>query len=154
MKSRATLIAAAFALVSTVGLAPAASADSKVFVIESANGSEDVWTQSSFDTRPVTAGEYRHEGRQVWEYDYDEDTFRNLGTGLCATAVDRDKIKGRPCDDTDPGQKWTRRGSGDSRLLVNTEFRTCAEYRGLDNPLRLEDCDDDNEKQHWHLNEQ
>ncbi|MEU6150484.1 ricin-type beta-trefoil lectin domain protein [Actinosynnema sp. NPDC047251] len=139
---------------STLGLAPAASADEAVFVIESANGSEDVWTQTFFDTNPVTAGEFRGLDRQRWIYDYDEDTFRNIGTGTCATAVDRDRIKGRDCDDDDPGQKWTRRGSGNSRLLVNKEFGTCAEYKGLDNPLRLENCDAENRKQRWYLNEQ
>lgn len=29
-----------------------------------------------------------------------------------------------------------------------------AEYTGLDNPLRLRDCDADNRKQRWYLNEQ
>ncbi|MDQ3403605.1 MAG: RICIN domain-containing protein [Actinomycetota bacterium] len=155
MAVRGVLIAAVLTMGSLVGFVPAANAAPEpVLVIESANGSEDVWTQSSFDTNPVTGAEFRETNRQYWIFDDDERTIRNIGTGLCATAVDRDRIKGRGCDDDDPGQKWSRGASGNSRLLVNEEFDTCAEYRGLDNPLGLQDCDADNRKQRWYLNEQ
>ncbi|ALG10707.1 ricin-type beta-trefoil lectin domain protein [Kibdelosporangium phytohabitans] len=153
MKHRGILTVAALALVSFAGFTPAASADETTWVIESANGSEDVWTQDPSDTTSVLGSEYYGSNLQRWVYDFDHDTLRNIGTGRCATAVDRDKIKGRACDNDDPGQKWTRRGSGNSRQIVNTEFRTCAEYRGLNAPLRLRDCDAGDAKQQWYLNE-
>lgn len=153
MKRRGILAVVPLVLVPFAGIAPAAHADDTTWVIESANGSEDVWTQKPSETTSVLGSEYTGSSLQRWTYDYDHDTLRNHGTGKCATAVDEDKIKGRDCDNNDPGQRWTRRGSGNSRQLVNTEFGTCAEYRGLNVPLRLRTCDGGNDKQQWYLNE-
>ncbi|MGO1053629.1 ricin-type beta-trefoil lectin domain protein [Crossiella sp. CA198] len=86
-------------------------------------------------------------------YDSDHDTLRNAGTNKCATAVDEGKIKGLKCDNNAPGQKWTRRGGGDSPQLGNTKYRTCAEYAGLDAPLRLRGCNAAVDRQKWLLNE-
>jgi hypothetical protein len=155
MQRRWTFTVIALALVSFGAFTPSASADQKTFVIKSANGSQDVWTQNPTETTSVLGSAHTTGSNlQEWVYDYDHDTFTNVGTGKCATAVDQDKIKGRDCNNSDPGQRWTRRGSGSSRQLVNTEYRTCAEYRGLNAPLRLRTCDAGNNKQQWHLNEQ
>jgi hypothetical protein len=70
-------------------------------VIESANGSEDVWLQTLWDTKPVIVETYRSSSRQLWRLGGGDNLIRNVGTGLCAAAIGG-VLKGRVCDPADP----------------------------------------------------
>lgn len=133
--------------------ADATARDATVAVIESANGSEDVWLQTLWDTKPVIAEDYRGSGRQVWNLGSGDNLIENVATGLCAAAIGG-VLKGRECDAGDPGQRWWREGSGDSRVFVNDEFGTCVTYDGHERSPRLEECDFARIDQRWYVNEQ
>ena len=129
------------------------SARDTVAVIESANGSEDVWLQTLWDTKPIVVEDFRGNPRQVWALGSGDNLIRNLGTGLCAAAIGG-VLKGRMCDPGDPGQRWWREGSGESRVIVNDEFGTCVTYDGHERSPRLEQCNYGDRDQRWYVNEQ
>ncbi|MGW4111478.1 ricin-type beta-trefoil lectin domain protein [Actinosynnema sp. NPDC004786] len=129
------------------------AAQATLAVIESANGSEDVWLQTLWDTKPIITEEYRGIDRQRWRLGSGDNLIRNVGTGLCAAAIGG-ILKGRECDPGDPGQLWWREGSGASRVFVNDEFGTCLTYDGHERSPRLEECDLSDRDQRWYVNEQ
>ncbi|WP_367128367.1 ricin-type beta-trefoil lectin domain protein [Saccharothrix sp. HUAS TT1] len=152
MAVREVLVALVVAC-SAVAWAPPAGARATTAVIESANGSEDVWLQTLWDTKPVIAADYTGGNRQLWELGAGDNLIVNVGTGLCAAAIGG-LLKGRECDPDDPGQLWWREGSGSSRVIVNDEFGTCVTYDGHELSPRLEECDFSRSDQRWHINEQ
>ncbi|MGM1060173.1 ricin-type beta-trefoil lectin domain protein [Saccharothrix sp. Mg75] len=151
------ILAAAAAVCSALLVAPTAHAartDTDVkadrVVIESANGSEEVWQQTLWDGEPTIVETFRATPNQFW-FVRGDGTIRNHDNGLCATSVDGSRVAGRDCDGH-ADQRWVIRGSGNSRLLENEADETCATYDGQERQLRLRGCDPYDRDQRWYLN--
>jgi hypothetical protein len=135
---------------SAVLAAPAAYAEPEPAVIESANGTEQVWQQTRWDGYPTITDYFSDGPNQYWLF-RSNGTIKNVGTQLCAEAVDR-RIVGQPCDLDDPGQRWTVRGEHNQKQLRNEKYGNCATYEGHEQQLLVRECDPDRVNQRWYLN--